>query len=285
MKLTQKTKQTAWEYLLLAFILPVMGMLVFMYLGDCAPFGEYSMLYSDNYHQYYPFYKAFRKALLSGDSLLYSWDVGMGLDYLGLISYYLASPLNLLSVLVPETWTLNAFSLLVPIKLGFASLFFAIFLNKLFGKRDLSLPLFGTLYGMCAWALGYQWNIMWLDTFALLPLVVLGMVSLLREKKFVLYTLSLFLAVAANYYIGLFVCIFVFLLFFVYEICRWEGWKKFFADLFRIGCFFTVWSEAEFPVSLATFTRLTSCCGRIWALNSRRTVSSRMAVIIAWNIW
>ena len=40
-----------------------------------------------------------------------------------------------------------------------------------------------------------------------------------------------------NYYIGLFTCIFVFLLFFVYEFCRWGGWKKFFADLLRIACF------------------------------------------------
>ena len=34
----------------------------------------------------------------------------MGMDYLGLISYYLASPLNLLSVLVPEGWLLEFFS-------------------------------------------------------------------------------------------------------------------------------------------------------------------------------
>ena len=63
------------------------------------------------------------------------------------------------------------------------------------------------------------------------------MVSLLRDQKFVLYTLSLFLAVYANYYIGFFVCIFVFLLFFVWEICRWQGWKRFFSDLCRIALF------------------------------------------------
>ena len=107
----------------------------------------------------------------------------------------------------------------------------------MFGKYDLSISVFGGFYGLCAWALGFQWNIMWLDTFALLPLVALGTVSLLRDKKFVLYTLTLFLSVFANYYIGLFTCIFVFLLFFVYQICRWGGWKKFFADLGRIALF------------------------------------------------
>ena len=76
-------------------------MLFVMLISQYEPFGNYSMLYSDMYHQYYPFFKAFRRALLSGDSLLYSWNVGLGMDYLGLIAYYLASPLNLLSVLVP----------------------------------------------------------------------------------------------------------------------------------------------------------------------------------------
>ena len=230
-------KNKKWNYLALAFAFPVVGMLFVMIISQYAPFGKYSMLYSDMYHQYYPFFKAFRKALLSGDSLLYSWNVGMGMDYIGLISYYLASPLNLLSVLVPEQFLLAYFSFLVPIKLGLASLAFAYFLKKIFGTDDLSLSVFGTLYGLCAWALGYQWNIMWLDTFALLPLVVLGTVYLLRDKKFILYTLSLFLAIYANYYIGLFVCIFVFLLFFIYEICRWQGFKRFFGDLFRIAVF------------------------------------------------
>ncbi|MDD5863394.1 MAG: YfhO family protein [Firmicutes bacterium] len=223
--------------LALAFILPCFGMLFVMLISKYEPFGKYSMLYSDMYHQYYPFFVAFRRALRSGSGLLYTWSVGMGMDYLGLISYYLASPLNLLSVLVPEGWLLEFFSLLVPIKLGFAGLFFAFFLKKLFGKNDLSIAVFGAFYGLCAWALGYQWNVMWLDTFAMLPLVALGAVSLLKEKKFFLYTITLFLSVYSNYYIGFFICIFVFLLFFVYEICRWGGWKKFFADLGRIALY------------------------------------------------
>ena len=212
-----------WNYLLLAFITPFMAMCILMLIRGFEPFGRMSMLYSDMYHQYYPFFVAFRKALLSGDSLLYSWSVGMGMDYLGLISYYLASPLNLLSVLVPEGLLLEYFSLLMPIKLGFAGLFFALFLKKLFRKDDLSIVLFGAFYALCAWALGYQWNIMWLDTFALLPLVALGTISVLKERKFVLYVFTLFLSVFSNYYIGFFTCIFVALVCLCYEICRWQG--------------------------------------------------------------
>ena len=230
-------KRAQWNFAALGFAIPCLGMLMIMLISHYAPFGKYSMLYSDMYHQYYPFFVAFRNAIRSGNGLLYTWSVGMGMDYLGLIAYYLASPLNLGSVLLPEGWLLGYFSLLVPIKLGLAGLFFALFLKDIFRRNDVSIAVFGGLYGLCAWALGYQWNVMWLDTFACLPLVVLGEVKLLRDKKVVLYTVSLFLSVFTNYYIGLFTCFFVFFLFFIYEICRWGGWKKFFCDLLRIGLF------------------------------------------------
>ena len=85
MKLSQ-LKHRKWNYVAIAFAIPFYGMLTLMLIGSYSPFGKYSMLYSDMYHQYYPFFKDFRKALLSGDSLLYNWSLGMGMDYLGLYS-------------------------------------------------------------------------------------------------------------------------------------------------------------------------------------------------------
>ena len=230
-------RKRKWNFTALAFLFPFVGMLMVMLISGYKPFGQYSMLYSDMYHQYYPFFVAFRRSLRTGQSLLYNWSIGMGIDYLGLISYYLASPLNLLSVLVPEKLLLSYFSLLMPIKLGLAGLFFALMLRRLYGKNDFSITVFGGLYALCAWALGYQWNVMWLDSFALLPLVVLGEIALLREKRFFLYTAALFFAVFSNYYVGFFVCVFVALVFVCYEICRFPGWKRAGLDLVRIALF------------------------------------------------
>ena len=58
-----------------------------------------------------------------------------------------------------------------------------------------------------------------------------------------------------------------------------------FLPLLRMGCF--LMTAAGVPVaevSLATFSRLTSCAGLICTRKIRRMVSSRMAVIMAWNI-
>ncbi len=256
MKLPQLRKNGRKNYLPLAFGLPCGMMLILMFICSAEPFGSQTMLYSDQFHQYFPFFNAYRTALRSGESLLWNWSVGMGMDYLGLISYYLGSPLNLLSVLVPDGWVLGYFALLMPLKLGFAGFSFAYMMKKLYGKNDLSLALFGGLYGLCAWALGYQWNVMWLDTFAILPLVALGTVVLLRDKKFKLYTLSLFFAVAINYYVGFFVCIFVFLLFWCYEICRFKSIGKCFADLLRIGAFTVLALGMTACITLPAFASL-----------------------------
>ena len=232
-----RIKKVECKYLALAFGLPCIGMLLVMLIGRCEPFGNNSMFIWDTYHQYYPFFVEFRSALREGKGLLYTWSVGLGMDYLGLIAYYLTSPLNLFSVLVPDRLLLEYFSVLVPVKFGFAGLFFAVFLKEIFEKNDVSISVFGGFYALCAWALGFQGHIMWLDTFALVPLVVLGTVRLLRDKKYILYTVTLFLSLYFNYYIGLFVCYFVFLLFFIYEFCRWGGWKKFLQDFGRIAVF------------------------------------------------
>ena len=137
-KTLQRKKQ---NYLAWSFGIPCGAMLLVMLLNGFSPFGTSSMLYSDCYHQYFPFFKAFCKAIRRGDSLLYSFNVGMGLDYLGLISYYLASPLYWLGIFIPDSMLLGYFSLLTPIRLGLAGLFFALFLKKTFEKDDFSITI------------------------------------------------------------------------------------------------------------------------------------------------
>lgn len=255
-----------FNYVLLGFLLPFAGLCIcYLILGlimELSPSQHpgfkqvFSTLNSDAYHQYFPFFKAFRRNILSGRSLIYSWDVGMGMDYIGLYAYYLGSPLNLLSLIIPEGWLLDYFTMLTPIRIGLAGMFFALFLKKIFDRNDFSIALFGTFYATCAWVFGYMWNTMWLDTFALLPLVVLGTVNLLTHRKYVLYTVSLFLSVMINYYIGFFTCIFTLLVFICYEICRWKSLRKFLADLGLMAVFTILALGATAIITLPTYTGL-----------------------------
>lgn len=195
-----------------------------------APFGDQQILVVDLWHQYYPFLVDFQDKIISGQSLLHSWTNGMGGNYLALLSYYVASPINFLTAFVPASFLREFLMLSVCVEVGCAGGFTAIFLKKTFHKNGLPLVFFSVGYGCCAFFMGYYWNVIWLNTVAMLPLVALGMVMLWRENKFCLYTISLALSVIANYYVGLFACIFTFLCFIGYSIMYWNGWKEFSAD-------------------------------------------------------
>ena len=75
------TRKWKWNFTALSFAFPCVGMLVVMLISGYIPFGKTSMLYSDMYHQYYPFFVEFRRVLRSGGSLVYNWSLGLGVDF------------------------------------------------------------------------------------------------------------------------------------------------------------------------------------------------------------
>lgn len=258
--LDQDPGKKQFNYCILGFLIPFvligLGVLLRALAMESSGNAQFSILYSDAYYQYFPFVKAFRSSILSGDSMLFTWKVGMGTDFLGLYAYYLGSPLNLLTIFIPESWLLDYYTFMVVARIGFAGLFFSMFLKKLFNRNDLSIAIFGAFYATCAWVCGYMWNVMWLDTFALLPLVALGTYNLLTHRKFILYTVSLFFSIFINYYIGFFTCIFTLLVFICYEICRWKDFKKFAIDLGLMALFTVIAIGATAIISIPTLACL-----------------------------
>lgn len=224
-------------FIILAFLVPFVLMTTAFALMKVSPFGDQQILVTDLWHQYFPFLVDFQDKLKHGESLFWSWTQGAGVNYFALMSYYLASPLNFFSVFIPSEWLREFLMFSVVIKVACAGMFMAIFLRSVFKKNDFSLVLFGCCFSFCAFFMGYYWNTIWLDTVCITPLVVLGAVKLLTENKFRLYVVTLALSLLANYYIGLFTCIFVLLIFIAYNIAKWENVKAFFTKLLRMGVF------------------------------------------------
>ena len=96
-------------------------------------------------------------------------------------------------------------ALLVLIKISLASSSFTYYLREHFRRNDLSILMFGLLYGFCAFVTCYYWNIMWLDTVVLFPLTALGCERLVREKRIGLYYLSLTMTMIVNFYLSVLV--------------------------------------------------------------------------------
>lgn len=224
-------------FVILAFFIPFVLMTTAFAIMQVSPFGDKQILVTDLWHQYYPFLVDFQDKLKHGESLFFSWTQGAGVNYFALMSYYLAGPLNFLSVFVPSEWLREFLMFSVVAKVAFAGCFMAYFLRSVYKKNDFSIVIFGTCFAFCAFFMGYYWNTIWLDTVCITPLVVLGIVKLLTENKFRLFTISLAVSLLANYYIGFFTCIFVLLAFIAYSIVKWDGFKNFFKKLFQTGLF------------------------------------------------
>lgn len=228
------------RFVYLGFLIPAILMTIAFAIQKLSPFGDQQILVVDLWHQYYPFLVDFQETLRHGGSLLYSWSVGLGVNFVALMSYYIAGPINLLCVFIPEAFLREFLMFAVVVRIGLASMFFSMFLRYTFKINSIAISFFGTMFGLCAFFMGYYWNVIWLDTVAITPLVIMGMVALMREGKFKLYTISLAIAIVSNYYIALFLCYFTLLCFIGYAICQWKGLKDFFFKLKNMAVFTTI---------------------------------------------
>lgn len=217
---------------IISFTIPVLIMLYAFIQNGIHPFGDRQILVVDSWHQYFPFFRVEREKLLNGGSFLYSWQNGLGTNFLSLISYYSASPLNWLSVFFDDENIRDAFTYILLAKIGFSGAFFSCFLRYTYKQKNFSVCMFSTMFALCSYMLGYYWNVMWFDTIALFPLVMTGIVAICREKKWKLFTFSLALSLISSYYIGYFTCISCIFMFATAGIIEPKGIKDFFAKLF-----------------------------------------------------
>ena len=108
---------------LVAFFAPLVIMLGIFAAKQIYPFGNNCFLQIDLYHQYAPFLQSMKDKLSSGGSLFYTWEVGLGTNYMALYAYYLASPVNFLVMLCPDGFIIEFLSYAVLIKMAVSSLF------------------------------------------------------------------------------------------------------------------------------------------------------------------
>lgn len=219
-----KTKIKTRLLYLLAFFIPVIIFTLVLVLKSITPFGNQTLLNGDMLVQYVPFYTELSERLRSGNSLLYSWNRGMGIDYISEGAYYLFSPLNILLIFFTNKTIPIAISLLLVLKCGFAGLNMFTYLKNHFLSDNNISKYHGTLfitfsacYALCSYMTNYYTNIIWIDCFVMFPLIILSLERLVNGEKPFLYSIYLFIAIISNYYIGYMICIFC-VLYFAYLI-------------------------------------------------------------------
>lgn len=205
---------------ILSFLLPILIMMIIFAIRKIYPFGERSFLHIDMYHQYFPFLVEFFHKLKSGGSLFYSWNTGIGSNFLALYVYYLASPFNWLVVFCPEAHLMEFITYMMVLKIGLCGWSFSYYLSKHFKTMHMSIVCFSLFYALSGYMAAYNWNVMWLDSIAIAPIIILGLERLVKEGKWKLYCFSLAFSILSNYYLSIMTCIFLVLYFIVLCIAR-----------------------------------------------------------------
>ena len=260
-----------WPQYLLAYLFPTLTVLAAFAVTGCYPFGDRTMLTVDLYHQYCPFLVAFRDKLLSGQSLFYSWNDGLGQEYYAAYANYAASPLNIFCVFFTAKTMPVFVEFITCFRAGLSSVFMLMFLSSNDNRRiDNITVIFSSAYALCGWYISYFWNIMWCDAVVLLPLIAFGLRRLLLEKRCGLYMISLAIAITSNYYAGYFICLFLVLFGPAYYVMLYSREKPkgdpgrlciktFLASAFRFGVSSILAAGASAVITIPTYLILQHC--------------------------
>lgn len=186
---------------------------------EIIPFGDRTIYRMDLYHQYGPLFTELYNRLVSGESLIYSWNTGLGSSFLGNFYNYLSSPISLIVLIFGHKNTFEAVAAMIAIKCVLSSMSMANYLKKSQDINSFYGSAFGVLYAFCGYFIAYYWNVMWIDAMYILPFIILGIERIIDTGKTRTYFFALILAIFSNYYIGFILCVFSCIYFIYYYVC------------------------------------------------------------------
>lgn len=158
---------------------------------------------SDGFKQHFLFLENFYQTIKNAQNGIstFSWDLGLGLDQIGQLSYYvLGDPFNFISLLFPFKCLKHVYSFLVILRLYFVGISFIAYCN--YHKKSRFASLIGALIYTFS---GYIFfaavrHPFFINAAIWLPLMLLGIDKILKEDKFKLFTFISAISAISNYY-------------------------------------------------------------------------------------
>ena len=190
---------------ILSFLIPFVIFIVLFFINGIL-LDDSSILYGDSQYQYYQLLLYLKRIFEGNANIFYSFQLGFGSPMLATLAYYLTSPFNVLVNLFNYNNMEYLFILLVLVKLSLCGLTMYCYLKYHF-KSKYTL-LFSTAYALSFFIVANYYQIMWLDAYFLAPLLLLGIDKIIKENKYLLYGIVLFLIILTNYYMGYMCCVF-----------------------------------------------------------------------------
>lgn len=202
---------------ILSSVLPIIGMCAIFLYCDIYPLGKTSNLTSDLYFQYIDYFGWFRNVLKGEAELTYSFSMSLGNQTVGLLAYYLSSPLNLLVYFFPKEQLPLFVFVITLLKISLCGVSFAYFAKYRFNQcKDSYIVVASLAYSLMQYNIAQLTNIMWLDGVYLLPLMLAGVYRFITKGKHKFFCFTIFLSILFNWYTAYMNCLFV-VLYYLYE--------------------------------------------------------------------
>ncbi len=206
------------NYLILIGITLLIFIIIFITKG-IYPFGKNTLIYSDMYDQLTSYYYYLYDCFKGTSSFLINFSSSSGINFFGIICYYLLSPFSLLVLLVDRSKIYLVVSVIVVLKIVLCNVTCLYMIKKLFKNINSYLSVFLALfYGFSIYSLNYYLITSWIDAMYMFPLIVIGLKKLFDENKPIMYIVTLSLSLFFNFYVTLMAVIFIFIIsiFYIY---------------------------------------------------------------------
>ena len=129
----KKEKLYRSPYVITSVLVFFCFLLIFINKG-IFPFGKNSLIWGDMHDQITAFYYHFYDSFRGSASLLVDFTTGGGVNFLGIMAYYILSPFTFLLLLFPREQIYLAVSIVVALKILVSSLTCLYFIRTYFKK-------------------------------------------------------------------------------------------------------------------------------------------------------
>ena len=149
---------------------------------------------------YFNGYDDWWHALTTGEFVMWDDSGFLGVNNIGANSfYYLFNPFFLVLLLVPRSIMPQAQAFMMITKIVLAGVSMKLLLEK-FKLKEETTWLFAVAYAFCGWNLYYLWFNHFLEIAVLMPLVLLGIEYIIKDRKPVLLAIIIFISGLTNYF-------------------------------------------------------------------------------------
>jgi len=191
---------------LLALMLPMLIMIIAIIGLHVVPFGDKHSLAITDAKYYLNGLMSFARLMQGEENFLYSLGNGLGMNQWSGLSWGSFAPANLLALFATLETMPAWFTWICALNISLCGLTMYIMLAGLLGPKSSHL-IFSTSYAMMGFTVVNCYQIGFFQGVQVLPLMILGLVKLLRGQRPWLYILSLACCIFTNFYFGFSLCV------------------------------------------------------------------------------